>query len=235
MRFWELDFLRGIAICMMVLFHLLWDFNYFGIISIELYSGAWGLFQKATAALFLLLLGILLTIGHDKSPSTYAKRFFYRAVQIFCLGILLSLATYIFYPSSMIYFGILHLIGVSIFLSIFFVQNPKLSLAMGAIAIVLPRIFDLQKFEIEQLFWAGFASPASSLDFFPLLPWVGVVLIGIFVGKILYGKENRKFKIEKPKVRAIGFLEFLGRHSLLIYFAHQLVLFPLAMGISYLL
>ena len=62
-RFWELDFLRGIAISMMVLFHFLWDLNYFNLINIQLYEGFWGLFQKATALFFLLLVGALIAIN----------------------------------------------------------------------------------------------------------------------------------------------------------------------------
>ena len=55
-RLWEIDFFRGIAISMMVWFHFLWDLNYFEIINVSLYSGFWGLFQKATAGLFLFFL-----------------------------------------------------------------------------------------------------------------------------------------------------------------------------------
>ena len=74
-RFWELDTLRGIAIIMMVLFHFLWNLNYFGFVEVSLYSGVWGLFQKATAGLFLLLVGTVLTINYNRYKENYLQNF----------------------------------------------------------------------------------------------------------------------------------------------------------------
>jgi len=54
-RFWEVDFLRGMAIVLMVLFHLAYDLNYFGVQQIEVSSGFWFYLARFTASLFLLL------------------------------------------------------------------------------------------------------------------------------------------------------------------------------------
>ena len=50
-RFWEIDFARGIAIIMMIIYHLVFDLNYFGFISVNMYNGFLGIFQKIIAVL----------------------------------------------------------------------------------------------------------------------------------------------------------------------------------------
>ena len=114
-RFWELDVLRGIAVVMMIVFHFLWDLNYFGIIQQPLYVGFWGIFQKITAISFLLLVGICLTISYNNAVAEkidYKMKFLKRGARIFGLGLLITLMTFIFVPQGTIIFGVLHLIGI---------------------------------------------------------------------------------------------------------------------------
>ena len=40
-RFWEVDLLRGAAIVLMVLYHLVFDLNYFAVYDIDVSSGFW--------------------------------------------------------------------------------------------------------------------------------------------------------------------------------------------------
>jgi uncharacterized membrane protein len=79
------------------------------------------------------------------------------------------------------------------------------------------------------LFWLGF-EPANHVyvDYFPLLPWFGVVLLGIFAGYTLYGRSGRRFGL--PDLSAwqpVEILQGLGAHSLKIYLIHQPVLFAI--------
>jgi len=66
-RFWEIDFLRGLAIIMMILFHLLYDLNYFGEYNLNLHSGFWWYFARMTATIFILLVGISLTLSFSRA------------------------------------------------------------------------------------------------------------------------------------------------------------------------
>lgn len=93
-------------------------------------------------------------------------------------------------------------------------------------------IFDLYYFGIYSLdvhsgfLWLGF-TPYNfyTLDYFPLLPWLGVMSLGIFLGNTLYENYTRHFKLpDLSKYAIIKASGFLGRHSLLIYFIHQPVL-----------
>ena len=47
-RYWEVDFLRGIAVFMMISFHALFDLDYFSGTA-DVHSGIWPLFAEATA------------------------------------------------------------------------------------------------------------------------------------------------------------------------------------------
>lgn len=226
-RITEIDFLRGIAILMMVFFHFLWNLNYFGFTALELYTGFWGLFQKTTAFIFLFLVGISLAISFNRNKNGFEKRFFLRGTKVFVYGLVLTLFSLMFFPFEPILFGVLHLIGASIFFSIPFIQKKYFNLFFGAAIIVLPLFFDFSSLGNDFFFWAGLSASQPALDFFPLIPWFGVVLIGIFSGNTLYPNAKPVFELSQPAKKFTVAIEFLGKHSLLIYFVHQMVLFPI--------
>jgi len=226
-RFWEIDFLRGTAIIMMVAFHFMWDLKYFEFITFNIYSGFWGLFQLATASLFLFLVGVSLSLSYSNNKNNYLRRFFKRGLMVFGGGLLITIFTLIAFPEKFIYFGILHLIGVSIILSIPLVKKKIVNLVLAIALILIPLLFNIPYLQIDLLVWTGFAQPLPALDFFPVIPWFGVVLLGIFAGNTLYENGTSKIEFRKPEIKGIGFVELLGQNSLLIYFIHQPVLFTL--------
>ncbi len=228
-RFWELDFFRGIAVVMMIIFHFLWDLNFFGIIQQPLYIGFWGIFQKITAITFLLLVGICLTISYNNAvaeKTNYKTKFLKRGLWIFGLGMLITLMTFVFVPQGTIIFGVLHLIGISIILSILFVKLRYLSALLGIAFIAIGIYLQSLIFNFPWLVWLGFLFQGFyTFDYYPLLPWFGIVLLGIFIGNLLYKNAKRIASIQyKTKPLFTNKLEWLGRHSLVIYFIHQPVL-----------
>ncbi len=224
-RFFEIDFLRGTAALMMVLFHFLWDTNFFGYTNISLYAGFWGIFQKITAGTFLFLVGVSLAISHGRKKENSGKKFFLRSAKIFALGLLLTAFSLAFFPGEPIFFGVLHLIAVSILLSIFFVGKKKSNFAFGILAIFLPLAFNMQSINFPVLFWLGIGQSGPALDFFPVIPWFGAVLLGLFFGNTFYENAEPKIKLQKPDSKAVDLVCFIGKNSLLIYFIHQPVLF----------
>jgi uncharacterized membrane protein len=88
-------------------------------------------------------------------------------------------------------------------------------------------------FGFPWLIWLGLTPDnVCAVDFFPIFPWFGVVLIGIFVGNSLYPGATRKFNLcDISNSFIIRLFCFLGRHSLLIYLIHQ----PLLITLLYLL
>jgi len=65
----------------------------------------------------------------------------------------------------------------------------------------------------------------SFVDHFPVFSWLGWVLLGCFVGGLLYSGKKRLFKLgDYSGVFPLNFLGLFGRNSLFIYLVHQPIL-----------
>ncbi len=239
-RFWEIDFLRGIAIIMMVTYHLLYSLHYFGHYPIQVYSGFWMYFARVTAITFIFLVGVSLSISffrvnQEKRTGLFLK-YFQRGLKIFSWGLMITLVTWFFLREGYIVFGILHLIGISIILAYPFLKIHFWNLPLGLLCILMGIYSKNVVVDFTWLLWLGFRPPHFyTLDYFPLLPWFGVVLIGIFCGNLLYPGYNRQFHLKDfSSFPPVKFLCFLGQYSLLIYLLHQplIIIILNLMGIS---
>lgn len=232
-RYPEIDIARGIAVVMMVLFHIAFDLSFLGIAGIPVSSLPWRAFAMATAALFLLLVGISLSIsaGYAKtrlSRSDFILKYLKRGAGIFAIGIGISIVTWIILPGAFIVFGILHLIGLSIALSPLYTGYSWQNLLAGLAIILVSPVVAAMRGD-GWLVWLGIHPPAFySIDYTPVFPWLGVVLIGVGLGAILYPRAARRWDHEVPTLPSSP-LRFLGRHSLAIYLVHQ----PIILGILF--
>ena len=227
-RFWEIDFARGLAVIGMIIFHALWQLNYFGYTTLSLYSGWLGLFQKFVAITFLLLVGISLTLSVNRREN-YKFWFVKRGLFIFGLGILITAFTFLFFKEGLIFFGVLHLIGASIILAIPFAKHIYANILTGLAVIAAGVYLQTLTFDFPYLLWLGFFYPVTTFDYYPLLPWFGVILIGIAFGNVLYKNGKRIRELNNYD----NVISKLGKYSLLIYFIHQPILFGLLMLLPY--
>ena len=67
----------------------------------------------------------------------------------------------------------------------------------------------------------------ATLDYEPLIPWFGVLLVGVALGSVLYAGGVRCRALERfgEMPRAAAPVVFLGRHSLFVYLIHNPVIF----------
>jgi uncharacterized membrane protein len=229
-RFWELDLIRGLAVVMMIIFHVLFDLDHFGNFDIVVGSGFWHLFAIVTASLFIVLVGISLTLSFARAKMMYGKnlsaKYLKRGAKIFSLGLIITIITWFAMGEYVIIFGILHFIGISIILAYPFLRFRLLNLFLGVAVITLGLLIKRSAVITTLLLPLGF-SPVGfySMDYFPLIPWFGLVLVGIYLGNSVYHDFSRRFQLpdysDRPVIR--GFC-FLGRNSLVIYLIHQPVL-----------
>jgi uncharacterized membrane protein len=227
-RFIELDILRGFAILFMILLHLFWDLDYFGILPLNrnFYS-----LNIIVPVMFFLLVGICQAVNTNKyrdQPNKLYYRSIQRGLWVLNLGMLLTLLTVVFLPDKPIMFGVLHCIGCCIILSAPFLRIKSSNLPIGIILILAGLLIGtcatVENPTILQLAVGFHQSNVGqhTIDYFPILPWLGVCLLGIAAGNILYRENKRRFPLpELSKYTSTKVFSWLGQHSLVIYLLHQ--------------
>jgi uncharacterized membrane protein len=234
-RFVEIDLMRGIAVIMMVIYHVLFDIYFFNISPVDVTTGFWKLFAIVTASLFLLLVGISFTLSASKAEKLLDRRNFLlkylkRGISVLLIAAMISVVTWWYLGEGYIIFGILHLIGFSIIIAPFFFHRKQLSLYGGILIIIIGTILSSVRGPFILLPLGIYPASFYSVDYTPIFPWFGIVLIGIYIGELLYPEGKRGTLLpEALKHHAMSgspekALAFLGRHSLAIYILHQPVI-----------
>ncbi len=222
--------MRGVAVVAMVFYHLSYDLAYFvGLFEVGFFRQGAGLdIGRMIGGTFTFLAGLSLTLSYVRAAESSGRRvslkYLGRGARIFSYGLIITLLTWIFVPRDMIYFGILHLIGASIILAYPLIRLKLTNVVLGAGCIALG-LYLRQSFVVESpwLAWLGGRPGFSTLDYWPIFPWFGVMLLGIAAGNTLYGSASKKrtARATPPPLRP---LTFLGSHSLAVYLIHQPVL-----------
>lgn len=281
-RYWELDFLRGLCVVLMVFDHIM--YSIYGVMP-TLSPEAKVFWQNASTWIgdvywygmlrivvrFMVLFCFFLICGIS---CTFSRSNLKRGGLCFLVGCGITFFTVV--ADAMldlgisIYFGVLHMLGVSMMLYGLIDKLGLLIAKIGkddktknitkiigeylapSIGLVLFIIFfacfcdglngdtfatnvtiedratsvfaslfvDVNLFDNDYLYTIGGA------DYWPLLPWTAVVLMGGFIGRGLYHSKAKDYlapldgKWNKPVC-------FVGRHALIIYVAHQVVAFIL--------
>lgn len=220
-RLVEIDFFRGIAILLMIIFHTVFDLAFYYNWPLDYLDGFWYYLGKASAVLFMLISGV---------SSVLSRNPVRRGLTVLAAGLLITAATYVYSPAVYIRFGILHLLGIGMLTAPLFSRcTPLLPGLTGTAVIVIGN--KLSQLTATTAFLIPFGiKPTSftSLDYYPLFPWLGLVLLGSAAGKLLYA-ENRPLWPSAASSRPVCWLSTLGRRSLLIYLVHQ----PILLAILY--
>lgn len=234
--------MRGFAVVLMIIYHFVWDLNYFQIYQPDLMSLAWKAFPRFIASTFILVMGISLTLSYNRERQRTGRsnlfvKYLRRGAAIFGIGLIITVATYLFLGRGFVVFGILHMLGLSIILAYPFLHlNRWISLATGLI-LIGAGVFYVGTLVVPYpwLLWLGVKQAGRYMvDYYPMLPWFGIALIGIFVGYTVYpqGKARFNFPDWPASFWPIQGLRFLGRHALLIYAIHQPILIGLLMALG---
>lgn len=227
-RYPEIDLLRTLAILLMVIYHTAFDLSEFYGWDIDVFSGGWKLFARATATLFLLLVGVSAAVSADRETP---RRMIYRFVKIGLAALVVTVATYVIDPDTYVRFGILHLIAVSTLLLSILPKHtrPIIAPILGALLLMLSPIVSAMRIGHVWLIPLGIRPHVFvSVDYFPLVPWFGVVLIGygIWAWGVRSGLWERKLR-HTPHSPLLTTLMWPGQHSLLIYLIHQPIILTL--------
>lgn len=235
-RYALLDEFRGFLVLCMVVYHGLlsvyeifelpvadWLFNFFTP-AVEFFAGA-----------FIMLSGIM--CGFSRSNIK-------RGIKCFAVAIVISIVTIIgseFLVGIDIWFGILHLLGFSmLFCGVFNFALKRVNKLVGVIVSLLcfivfygvpndypdfvgiRNIIPYNWYLSDNLYPFGITAPDFySADYFPILPWFFLFVMGYFIYKFHFFEKFSKF-FEPQRIKPLG---FLGRHALLIYVVHQPIIY----------
>lgn len=222
-RIWELDALRGLCILGVVAVHAVFDaVELYGLVSWD-YPGWFSLVKDWGGLVFLVLSGICVTLG---------SRCVRRGITVFLGGMACTLVTWAMYRlgfadrSIIIYFGVLHCLGLCMLLWPVFRRLPWWALAVAGIALaVLGRYLDTVHPAHMWLMPLGmYPYSFASSDYFPLVFNLGFFLLGAALGKTLYKNKTTLFPRVDPQLLPVRFLRRCGSWSLWIYLLHQPVL-----------
>jgi uncharacterized membrane protein len=174
-----------------------------------------------------------MVIAYKKSKTF--KKIFIHGLKILVAAVLVSLASFIFTPHAWIKFGILHLIGSAIILLIFCVNRKFIALSISLLTFGTHLLFELKIQTSFLLYPLGFRviNSGASYDYFPIIPWIGFVSLGIFLGNIFFDNSGKNSFIQKLKNFQVNnstnkFLIFCGQNALKIYLLHvPMILIPI--------
>ena len=130
-------------------------------------------------------------------------------------------------PETPVLFGVLHCIGLSVVLSIPFMKYRNYTLLFALSIMFASTILAQYPTETPSVFHLTIGLHqanvwAHTVDYFPLIPWFGVTLLGLVIGDWLYCGNERRFRMpDLSKYKPVKLFQWAGQHSLAIYLLHQ--------------
>ncbi len=169
-------------------------------------------FIEIFAVVFILISGVSSYLSKNNTKKGFG-------LILIALG--LTLITYLYDKNYTIKFGILHLLGACKLTTNWFLKlNRYIVLSIGLFFLSANYIISQIDLPNNYLFPIGLInSRFSSLDYYPLIPWSGIFLLGIFIGSLLYKDKKTIFKFIPNK--NLWFVSKLGKYSLWVYLLHQ--------------
>lgn len=249
-RIWELDFIRGICVLLMIWDHFMFDIA-------DIFGNAWvmanpahngilefaekyesgmlrEIFHPIIFDLFFLLCGISCNLSNNNLK---------RGMQALSLAFIITAVTSMF--DMTIRFGVLHMLAFSILIYHIISKvcvNDKRLISMVCLiaAVVIINVTNVysanppDKIDTDLAFIADYLGGAyyDSADYFPLLPNIAYVLLGASIGGLVY----RERKTVLPFLDKYGWykpVNFFGTKALLIYVIHQPIIIFILSLISY--
>lgn len=229
-RIFFLDEMRGLALIGMIIYHAAYDLRYIFGLRFSFDSAGWNAFQMCICCTFIIIAGISCRL---------TKNVLKHGAVVLAAGMLMTAGTYFFMPDMVIWFGVLHFLGVSMMLYYLFRKAiAKASAALCAV-FALAAYFCTRGLASGSIFFGsvevpqglyftnvlaplGLPAPSfTSADYFPLIPWFFLFLFGCFIGKYFKERKIPDFMMKKH----CSALCAIGSNTLVIYILHQPIIY----------
>lgn len=239
-RYDRIDALRGLAIVWMTAFHFCFDLNWFGWWRQDFYNDpVWTGQRTAIVSLFLFCAGLGQAVATARGQGW--PRFWRRWVQVAGCALLVTAGSYVMFPRSFIYFGVLHGIAAMLIIVRLTAGWGRWLWLAGGLAIGLKFVADSlhgagvlpEVLNTPVLNWLGLIGrkPVTE-DYVPLVPWLGVMWWGMAAGQWLLARRHEW--VSGPLPAGGAPLSWLGRWSLSWYMLHQPMMIGLLAAVTWL-
>ncbi len=258
-RAFELDALRGLALFMMILHHMIFDFRYLLGLNVFAFQETYWfnyILRPAFVGVFVVVSGICCQFSRNNMK---------RALKLCLIALGFSIVMGVFSLVSgeelYVFFNVLHLLALGTFLYGLYTiweeksaekrrkTNPTASLTSvrGEIVILLISAAIIFSDQLTTIYASSIQSywllPLGFLpqyhigmgDYLPILPWLGFFFVGVIIGRLGYKNKMTLFPDSPKSVLKISRpFEWFGRNSLLIYLIHQPIFLAILFGLRYL-
>lgn len=237
LRLDRIDALRALAMVWMTAYHFAFDLRFFGWLDADFYRDPFWTGQRtAIVSLFLFCAGLSQAVAHAQGQGW--PRFWRRWAQVAGCALLVSAGSWWMFPHSFIYFGVLHGLAVMLILARLSAGWPSAVLwPLAVVALALPMLAGPLVAQQPALAWLNDAwanwlglisrKPITE-DYVPLLPWLGVVWLGMLGGRWALAQRVSVLHGAAPRALVV-----LGGWSLSYYMLHQPVLLGVLGAVRY--
>ena len=239
-----IDFIRGLNLISMILFHGMWDVVYIFGIDIPWFR-TWirDVWQIIIAGTFVILSGYCFSLSHKKLK---------HGIKVSLSGIIITIVTCVLMPENRIIFGVLTMLGACMLIfipleNILKKANPYVSVIVAFLLFVLTYNIDDgyigigRWIELPKVMYSNYVTTFIGLpfdefystDYFGIIPWIFLYGCGFFLYKAVSnemakndveGKETSKL-FRKVKNIYVKQINFIGKYSLIVYMMHQPVVY----------
>lgn len=258
-RIWELDFLRGFAILMMVFDHFMYDlkdlpswFSNYTSLTIpdsfvwhvqHLAAEYWvwdvrDFFHFFFISIFLLVSGISFNFSHNNLS---------RGLKFLLFALLINLVTYgleYFYGfDAFIFFGVIHMFAFSTLFAWLLRKiwnNNTFILFVGAAFVFVGILFQFWNlpnlaggYTTDNMVKAILGLGMIGADSFGIFPYTGVLLIGTVIGSLFYKQKESLLPTLDGKWN--HGVSWVGRYTIWVFLIHQPIVLGIVIAIGYLL
>ena len=218
-----IDAIRGFCVVLMVIHHLLYDLVIFLDAPLWLFKNSvFDVLHYFFAGMFIFISGV---------SSRFSRSNVKRGLKVIAAALVITLVT--LFLKMPIYFGILHFLG---FCMLFYgltaelwEKLPQIIAPILYCVLLIASAIWVKKtgfVHVKWLWMFGFKYEGFySADYFPILPWIFVFLLGTWAGKYVVERRlpNWFYSADVP------FLPAIGRKAFIVYLLHQPVLYGLVL------